>query len=59
MTQIELLDVLAAITLLDPASAQACAEAALLEFLCAEGYTAIVEAYLRLRDGSTVTVERP
>jgi hypothetical protein len=57
MTQEELLDLLHNVTILDPTAAQACAEAGLLEFLCSEGYTAVVEAYLHCRDGSTVTGE--
>jgi hypothetical protein len=57
MTQDDLLDLLHEIALLAPASAQACAEAALLDFLWAEGYTTVVEAYLHVRDGRTITVE--
>jgi hypothetical protein len=59
MTQDEFLDFLRDVAILDPATAQVCAEAALLEFLCSEGYTEVVEAYLHLREGSTMIVEHP
>jgi hypothetical protein len=58
MTEDELLQVFHAVKVLDPASAQACAEAALLDFLCTEGYAHVVEAYMQLREGSIASVER-
>lgn len=48
MTHDDLLTLLQAVTILEPASAHACAEAGLLAFLLSGGYTAIVEAYLNV-----------
>jgi hypothetical protein len=58
MTQDDLLELLRDVAILDPAAAQICAEAGLLEFLWSEGYTDVVEAYLNRRTGSPVIVHQ-
>ena len=54
MTRAEVLQVLASLHALNPASVPALAEACLLEFLVAEGYADVVEVYLAVLSSTAV-----